>query len=89
MRIAEKIHAEIATLSVSSASIGAVAITVSIGLAALTPSSAEDAELTRLYQLSDGALYEAKAGGRNQTRCARPQDLSAASPKRLLQAVGG
>lgn len=89
LRVAEKIHAEIATLSVSSAGIGAGAITISIGLAARTPSSAEDAGLALLYRLADGALYEAKAGGRNQTRCAGPQDLSIASQKRLLQVVGG
>ena len=87
LRIAEKVHAAISTLSVGSAGIGAGAITVSIGLAALTPSGAADAELASLYQLADGALYEAKAGGRNQTRCAQPQEASAVLPKRLLQLV--
>ena len=89
LRIAEKIHAEISTLAVSAAGIGAGAITVSIGLAVLTPSGAEDAELTFLYRLADGALYEAKAGGRNQTRCAGPQASAASPPKRKLQVVGG
>ncbi len=89
LRIAEKIHAEISTLAVGAAGISAGAITVSIGLAILTPSGAEDAELTSLYRLADGALYEAKAGGRNQTRCDRPQDHSMAQQKRLLQVVGG
>ncbi len=89
LRIAEKIHGEISALSFSVAGIGAGAITVSIGLAALTPSHMEAAELTYLYRLADGALYEAKAGGRNQTRCTRPQGLPINSQKRLLQVVSG
>ena len=89
LRIAEKIHAEISTLTVTSAGIGAGAITVSIGLATRTPSDTADTDLAVLYQLADGALYEAKAGGRNQTRGARLQEPAAVSPKRVLQVVGG
>lgn len=88
LRIAEKIHAEISALSIGAAGIGAGAITVSIGLATITPNGTEAGNLTSLYRLADGALYEAKAGGRNQTRCARPQEASASAPKRMLQVVG-
>lgn len=89
LRIAEKVHAEVATLTIGSVGIGAGAVTVSIGLAATVPNGAEATALTDLYRLADGALYEAKAGGRNQTRCAKLQDMSACSPKRGLQVVNG
>lgn len=88
LRIAEKIHAEISALTVGAAGIGAGAMTVSIGLAALTPHNAQDAGLTFLYRLADGALYEAKAGGRNQTRCAPAPEPPARSSARRLQIVG-
>ena len=41
-----------------------LSITMSIGVAALTESSAEDIE--RLYQAADMALYRAKSAGRNR-----------------------
>ncbi|WP_456685972.1 sensor domain-containing diguanylate cyclase [Bradyrhizobium sp. P5_C11_2] len=85
--IAEKVHAEVSTLAIGSAGIGAGAVTVSIGLAAVVPTGAEIAALADLYRRADGALYEAKAGGRNQTRCAKLQDIPAASQKRGLQVV--
>lgn len=88
LRIAEKVHAEVATLSIGSAGIGAGAITVSIGIAVVIPSEADSTSLMALYRYADAALYEAKAGGRNQTRCARSQGAVAASEKPLLQVVG-
>lgn len=88
LRIAEKVHAEVSTLAIGSAGIGAGAITVSIGLAAIVPGGAEVSALTDLYRLADGALYDAKTGGRNQTRCAKLPDLPTGSQKRLLQIVG-
>ena len=83
LRIAEKVHAEVSTLAIESAGLGAGAITVSIGLASRVPGGSETAALTDLYRLADGALYEAKAGGRNQTRCAKLPGTSAASRKQF------
>ena len=84
-RIAEKVHAEVSTLAIGSAGIGAGAVTVSIGLAAAVPKRGGDAALTDLYRLADGALYEAKAGGRNQTRCAKPHEPAVAPLKQVLR----
>ncbi|MCJ2058193.1 sensor domain-containing diguanylate cyclase [Methylobacterium sp. J-048] len=70
LRIAEKVHAEVATLAIGSPGIGAGAVTVSIGLAAMVSGGTEVSALADLYRLADAALYEAKAGGRNQTHCA-------------------
>ena len=49
--------------------------------------TAEIVALADLYRLADTALYETRAGGRNQTRCAKPQNILAASHKRGLQVV--
>jgi diguanylate cyclase (GGDEF)-like protein len=87
LRIAEKVHAEVSTLAIGSARIGAGAVTVSIGLASGVPDGAATSVLTDLYRLADAALYEAKEGGRNQTRCAKPQTASATTHKRTLQVV--
>ena len=87
LRIAEKIHAEVSTLAIGSAGIGAGAVTVSIGLASTGPTGTQITALMDLYRLADGALYNAKAGGRNQTRCAMSQNIPAASQARLLQVV--
>ena len=65
-RIAEAIHHAIAGFAVPSAGIAPRTVTVSLGLAVRSgKESAED-----LYRRADSALYEAKAGGRNQTRYA-------------------
>lgn len=69
LRIAERIHAEIARLAIGAAGIGAGAITVSVGLASCL---AADTALADLYRRADEALYRAKAGGRNRTCCADP-----------------
>ncbi|MCJ2065728.1 sensor domain-containing diguanylate cyclase [Methylobacterium sp. J-088] len=84
-RIAEKVHAEVSALAVGSAGIGAGAVTVSIGLAAAVPASTEITALNDLYRLADEALYEAKAGGRNQTHCAKPHDPAVAPLKHALR----
>jgi diguanylate cyclase (GGDEF)-like protein len=87
LRIAGKVHAEVSTLAVGSAGIGPGAVTVSVGLASRALVEGASGALEDLYRLADDALYEAKAGGRNQTRCAKPQDIPAASQKRGLQVV--
>ncbi|MCJ2092995.1 sensor domain-containing diguanylate cyclase [Methylobacterium sp. J-072] len=88
LRIAEKVHAEVATLAIGSAGIGAGAVTVSIGLAAMVSGGTEVSALADLYRLADTALYEAKAGGRNQTRCARLKSAQPEAQTRKLQLVG-
>ena len=70
LRVAEEVHAQVTTLAVGSAGIGPGAVTVSIGLASATSGAVD------LYRLADAALYEAKAGGRNQTRAAASGDVS-------------
>ncbi|MCJ2136085.1 sensor domain-containing diguanylate cyclase [Methylobacterium sp. J-026] len=84
-RIAEKVHAEVSALAVGSAGIGAGAVTVSIGLAASVPAATEVTALADLYRLADEALYEAKAGGRNQTHCAKPHDPAITPLKHALR----
>ncbi|KQQ31374.1 dethiobiotin synthetase [Methylobacterium sp. Leaf123] len=65
-RIAETIHRTVAGFAVPSAGIAPRTVTVSLGLAVHSGTgTAED-----LYRRADAALYEAKAGGRNQTRFA-------------------
>jgi diguanylate cyclase (GGDEF)-like protein len=66
LRIAEKIHAEVAALAIGSAGIGAETVTVSIGLATAPHGRPAD-----LFGRADAALYEAKATGRNRT-CQAP-----------------
>lgn len=89
LRIAEKVHAEVSTLAIGSAGIGTGAVTLSIGLASGVPDGGATTALMDLYRVADGALYEAKAGGRNQTRCAKLQEMAAGSQKRPLQVVRG
>ncbi|TFZ61078.1 diguanylate cyclase [Methylorubrum sp. Q1] len=65
-RMAETIHRAIAGVAMPSAGIAPRTVTVSLGLAVHSGSgTAAD-----LYRRADAALYEAKAGGRNQTRYA-------------------
>lgn len=88
LRIAEKVHAEVSTLAIGSAGIGPGAVTVSIGLACTVPTGEPAIALTDLYRLADTALYESKARGRNQTRCANSQNVPASLQKRALEVVG-
>lgn len=64
LRVAEKVHGEIATIEVPLTTLRPGAVTVSIGVAV------RERELEALYKLADAALYEAKEAGRNRTRCA-------------------
>lgn len=68
LRIARKVHEAVAALAVPSSGIGASGVTVSIDLVIGPDASRKSAEA--LYRAADAALYDAKAGGRNQTRCA-------------------
>jgi diguanylate cyclase (GGDEF)-like protein len=83
-RIADRVHAEAATVSVGRAGIGAGAVTVSIGLSCTAGLDVSDAaELTRL---ADEALYRAKDSGRNTTceapsRAAEPSAFRGAAIK--------
>jgi diguanylate cyclase (GGDEF)-like protein len=70
MRVADKVHREVATLAPTG--LGAGSVTVSIGLATGASASCED-----LYREADEALYVAKAHGRNQTCCASPREPKA------------
>jgi diguanylate cyclase (GGDEF)-like protein len=72
--VAKKVHAEASQLAVEKAGIHAGSITVSIGLAAVGQRDAVAASVEELYQRADGALYEAKAKGRNRTWCAEDVD---------------
>jgi len=87
LSVAERVHAEISTLSIGAAGIGAGSITVSVGLASTIPDAAEHMDRMSLYNRADTALYEAKAGGRNQTRCAKAGEVSAARPQAVVRLV--
>ncbi|UYW28253.1 sensor domain-containing diguanylate cyclase [Methylorubrum extorquens] len=81
-RVAGEVHARVRTVAVASVGIGAGAVTVSIGLASGV------ADAPNLYAQADAALYEAKAGGRNQTRC-RVSTGAGSVERQPLRLVGG
>lgn len=86
LHLAERVHAEVAKLAIASASLAAGSVTVSIGLATTVPASPEAGTANDLYRRADAALYEAKSGGRNQTRCA-PEPVGRRSASTHLAAV--
>ncbi|KZB98971.1 Phytochrome-like protein cph2 [Methylobacterium radiotolerans] len=63
LRVADRVHAELASLSFEAARIEAGTVTVSIGLAVADVSG----DMGDIYRGADAALYRAKAGGRNRT----------------------
>ena len=63
--IAEAVRREIEALAVPRPDDAVLRVTLSAGVSALEPSTADPAAL---IQASDAALYEAKRGGKNQTR---------------------
>jgi diguanylate cyclase (GGDEF)-like protein len=85
LRIAERVHDEVSRVTVGSVGIGAGSVTVSVGLASTVPSANGAITVSSLYQRADAALYEAKAGGRNQTRCAASDaEVATARQKMIL-----
>ncbi|MCW6512833.1 sensor domain-containing diguanylate cyclase [Lichenifustis flavocetrariae] len=87
LRIAEKVHSEIAACRLWPVGIGAGAVTVSIGVASSDGGRRPHTTCNDLYRSADAALYEAKAAGRNQTQWTRTteRDLETSSP--LLRIV--
>ncbi len=81
-QVAAGIHRRVRALAIASAGIRAGSLTVSIGLA--TGPQADDALPEDLYRRADAALYEAKANGRDQTRCAPDGE----NRDRVLRLVG-
>ncbi len=78
-RIAERVRAHIACLPITSPGGEPVAVTVSIGVAALDAGSSR--ELTELLAAADAALYRAKASGRDQVQMiSTSRGLSAVRP---------
>ena len=65
-KIADRVRAHIARLPISTTGGEQVAVTVSIGVAALDAGSSR--ELTELLAAADAALYRAKASGRDQVQ---------------------
>lgn len=82
--VAERIRASTERLQVDAAA-GAVATTVSIGVAVAEP---EDAGPDCVLRRADEALYEAKAGGRNRTVTSR-RNAALAGDMRPLAAPSG
>lgn len=89
LRIAEKLHAEVSALNVTSAAITSGMFTVSIGLATVEPERTDLATPMDLYRIADAALYDAKANGRNQTHCAEPFRAMVARKSAVLRMVHG
>jgi diguanylate cyclase (GGDEF)-like protein len=80
LRIAERVRAHIARLPIVSPGGEPVAVTVSIGVAALDAGS--NRELTELLAAADAALYRAKASGRDQVQMiSTSRGLSAVRPE--------
>ena len=86
LRIAERVHAVVSALAIVATGIGPGTVTVSVGLASAVPNASGSMAMLDLYRRADAALYEAKAGGRNQTRCAEP-DGATVQQKPSLQLV--
>lgn len=65
--VADRVHTEVAKLSILSVGVAPGTVTVSIGLANVSSALSADATVASLVERADAALYEAKATGRNRT----------------------
>jgi diguanylate cyclase (GGDEF)-like protein len=81
--VAGEVHRHVRALAIPAAGIGAGAVTVSIGVAGGEADAGED-----LYGEADAALYAAKTGGRNQTRCAGSREAPRRTQAPGLKLVG-
>lgn len=70
LKVAERLLDAVRTLEIELEQGGTLAVTISIGTAALSP---QDAGLDGLLLSADRALYQAKAAGRDRVRCADPR----------------
>lgn len=68
--VADVIHSHVARLGIVHGASDHAAVTVSIGIATMTPTSKSSSRPDRLVRGADRALYEAKAAGRNTTHLA-------------------
>lgn len=72
LKVADRVHAEVAKLPIESVAVASGSVTVRIGLASVSSVESETATATGLFERADAALYEAKASGRNRTCCDEP-----------------
>lgn len=83
-RIAEQVRHSIEALNISHEDSPTGSVTVSVGVATVTPDPEESADL--LLRQADSALYQAKRAGRNIVYCLLENEfVSAAAAQRSLQ----
>lgn len=69
LQVAEKLRTSVETLALRHEVVPAGVVTISVGVATAAV-DADPASLERLLSMADGALYQAKAAGRNTVRAA-------------------
>ncbi|MEP6917538.1 MAG: diguanylate cyclase [Acidobacteriota bacterium] len=73
VHVGENLRKEIATLSIAAADGRVIAVTISVGVAAASPS---ELDVTALVTRADDALYLAKGSGRNRVCAAGPAGVT-------------